>query len=356
MRLALIGAVASVALASVTATALAQAPGAGEGPGKTPGASPSSPGAPGAGAQGERGRGSSEPGMKRPDGNAEGRPPASGRSAQEGDRGRETPKGSESPGRSTPKASEGPAEKQRPKASERPDTDKRSPRSTETRPDRDTPKATETRPGRDTPKSTETKPDRGAPKSTETRPDQGQAGRVQVSDQQRTNVRERLMREGRHQKTKVDVKINVGARVPRSVRLLPLPVAIIDIAPSYRGYSYIVTEDDTICIVNPRSYEVVDVIVTGTQHAGRPPAGVRLSLSQEQMRFVAGHVSRERRANVHVRLALGAEVPRDVELLDFPRDVMERVPELERYRYIISENDVVVVDPNGRDVALVISE
>jgi len=319
--------------------------------------------------------------MNRPEGKAEGRGPASGKSAQEGSRDRDTPRSSERSGKDTPKASEGPAEKQRPKSSERPDTDKKSPKSTETRPEKGTPKSTETRPEKGTPKSTETRPekgtpkssetrpekgtpkstetrpDKGAPKSTENRPEQGQSGRVQVTDQQRTDVRERLMREGRFQKTKINVRVNIGTRVPRSVRLLPLPAAIIDIAPSYRGYSYIVTEDDTLCIVDPRSYEVVDVIVTGTQHAGRPPAGkARLTLSREQMRFVSEHVSRERRANVHTRLALGVEVPRDVELLAFPRDVMTEIPELEGYRYIVAENDVVIVDPSNRDVALVISE
>ena len=103
------------------------------------------------------------------------------------------------------------------------------------------------------------------------------------------------------------------------MRLLPLPVAIIDLAPSYRGYDYIVLEDETICIVDPRSYEVVDVIPVGSQRAEGPRGGQRLSLSQEQMRFIAASVPREPRADVRVRLALGAEVPRNVELLAFPR-------------------------------------
>ena len=346
MRMALIGAVASVALVSVTTAGLAQTPGAGENQGKAPGMSPGGSGSPGSrdSGAGERGQGSSEPGMKRPEGKAEGGRPAAGKSAQEGARDRDAPKSSERPGKNSPKASEGPADKQRPKASERPDTDKKSPKSTETRPEKGTPKSTETR------------PEKGTPKSTENRPEKGQSGRVQVSDQERTNVRERLMRDGRVQKTKINVRVNVGVRIPRSVRLLPLSVAIIGIAPSYRGYSYVVTEDDTICIVDPRSYEIVDVIATGTQHAGRSPAGARLTLSREQMQFISAHVSRERRANVHARLALGVEVPHDVELLAFPRDVMTEMPELERYRYIVAEDDVVIVDPSNRDVALVISE
>jgi hypothetical protein len=357
MRLVLIGAAAGAALVSVAAAGLAQTPGSGENQGKMPSAHPGGSSSPSGQSTGERGR--------EPNGKAEKAQPSQGKSAQEH---REAPKASEAPGRTAPKSSEGPAEKQRPKASERNDTDKKAPKSSETRPEKGTPKATENRPEKGAPKSSETRPEKGAPKSTETqpgkgapkstenRPDNRQGGRVQVSEQQRTSVREHLMREGKFQKTKIDVRLNVGTRVPRSVRLQPLPVAIVNLAPSYRGYDYIVTEDDRICIVDPRSYEVVDVITTGTQQAGRPPAGARLTLSQEQMRFVAGHVSREQRANVRVRLALGAEVPREVELLDFPRDVTAEVPKLDGYRYIVSENDVVIVDPNSRDVALVISD
>ncbi len=81
-----------------------------------------------------------------------------------------------------------------------------------------------------------------------------------------------------------------------------------------------------------------------------------LSLSQEQMRFISANVPREPRANVRVRLALGAEVPRNVELLAFPNEVIAQVPELEGYSYIVAENDIVIVDPRERGVALVISD
>ena len=139
------------------------------------------------------------------------------------------------------------------------------------------------------------------------------------------------------------------------MHLLPLPLFIVELAPSYRGYNYIVLEDDTICIVDPQSYGIVDVIDVGSQRAEGPSRRM-LSLSQEQMRFISANVPREPRANVRVRLALGAEVPRDVELLAFPSEVISRVPEVDRYRYIVADNDIVIVDPNERGVALVISD
>ena len=36
--------------------------------------------------------------------------------------------------------------------------------------------------------------------------------------------------------------------------------------------------------------------------------------------------------------------------------MIDRVPQLEGYRYIVVEDDVVIVDPNDRSVALVITE
>jgi hypothetical protein len=53
------------------------------------------------------------------------------------------------------------------------------------------------------------------------------------------------------------------------------------------------------------------------------------------------------------RLALGAEVPRDVELIDFPAEVVERVPDVRRYRYIVTENDGVLVDPDDHQVVVI---
>jgi hypothetical protein len=182
---------------------------------------------------------------------------------------------------------------------------------------------------------------------------------VQVSEEKRSGVRERLFKENRRvdrvSRTNINVDIRVGTRIPRSVRLHTLPVSIVSFAPAYRGYSYIVLEDDTICIVDPRTFVIVDVIHAGTQRADRP-GRTQLTLSAEDRRFIYRTVPKSRTADVRVRLALGAEVPRDVELLAFPEDVVERVPAVRRYRYVVTENDIVIVDPDDHAVALVIEE
>jgi len=347
MRIALIGVAASAALVSATAIALAQVPGAGsEPPGKMQGPSNQGPSSQGPGTQGP---GSQGPSMKQPGGKAESGPPAqrapdSGKATREsqglpGSKGAQGPGEAPSKGKDQPKASEGPAEKSAPK-------------STQTQPEKGQPKATQTQPEKSQPKATQTQPEKGQKSSQGTQ----QSGRVQVSEQERTGVREHLLRDGKLQKTRLDIRVSVGTRVPRSVRLLPLPVAIIDLAPGYRGYSYIVLEDERICVVDPRTYDVVDVIEVGSQRAERPQQRAALSLSQEQMRFISANVPREPRSDVRVRLALGAEVPRDVELLAFPREVTSRIPELQGYSYVVAENDIAIVDRNERGVVLVITE
>ena len=307
MRIALIGAAAGAALVSASAIAIAQMPGGAEPPGKM-----QAPGAQGPGSQG--------PATRQPGGPA----PGAGKAERAPDvgQGKGSRESQGTPGRDQPKASESQHEKSQPKSSQG-QPEKAQPKASERQPEKGQPKASERQPERSQPKSSQGQPDKSH-KSTQGPPDGKQAGRVQVTEQQRSGVREHLVKDGKFQKTKVNIRVNVGSRMPRSVRLLPLPVAILDLAPSYRGYDYIVLEDETICIVDPRSYEVVDVIPVGSQRAEGPRGGQRLSLSQEQMRFIAASVPREPRADVRVRLALGAEVPRSVELLAFPGEVVVR--------------------------------
>jgi hypothetical protein len=219
-------------------------------------------------------------------------------------------------------------------------------------------KAADQRKGDDKQKAADQRKGDDKQKSTQG-PDQKQEGRVQVSEEKRSGVRDRLRKEGgrvdRVDRTRINVSINVGSRIPRSVRLHTLPVSIVSFAPAYRGYSYILLEDETICIVDSNTYVIVDVIPAGSQRADRP-GRTHLTLSQEDMRFIYRTVPKGRTANVRVRLALGAEVPRDVELIEFPADVVERVPDVRRYRYIVTENDIVLVDPDDHQVALVINE
>jgi hypothetical protein len=178
---------------------------------------------------------------------------------------------------------------------------------------------------------------------------------VQASERQHTEVRQHLLRDRKVERSKLNVSVNIGATVPRSVRLHPLSAAVIGFAPVYRGYSYVVLEDETICIVDPRSYVIVDVIPASTQRAELPSGG-HLSLSADERRLVLASVDRRHTADIDVRLALGAEIPRSVELEMFSDRVIERIPKLRSYRYVVTQDQVIILDPSDRQVALLISD
>jgi Protein of unknown function (DUF1236) len=343
MRYLLASAAAAMALVSVATigNAQSQKDDKGEGP---------SAGSPGA--QSEPGEGKSKQ-PKRAD------PKAEPRKGAEKDSGKDQPRATQQQPKEQPRRTQDPQPgKDQPKSATPVQQGKDLQKSTQ-QPQlgKDQPKSTESpQQGKDEPKaaSPQQKLDKVQQKSSQPM-DQKQGAPVQVSEQQRTGVRERLTKESRVERTKVRLSANVGATIPRSVRLHVLPVAIISLAPAYRGYSYIVLEDETICIVDERTYLIVDVIPAGAQRADRRDRQ-QLALSTEQMRFIFSSVPKDGAAHVRVRLALGAEVPRDVELRDFPAVVLGRVPEVGRYRYIVAGSDVAIVDPNDNAVVLVINE
>ena len=181
--------------------------------------------------------------------------------------------------------------------------------------------------------------------------------RVQANDEQRIRVRDRLFKEGSADRKRWDrerirdrgVRPIVGFHIPRRHHLHRLPLWVVDYAPIYRDYSYVVIED-TICIVDPATYVVVDVLPASSQRAD-----IReLSLTSDEMRFVYTEVPKDTSVDVRIRLALGAEIPRNVALYTFPDHVLDRIPKLANYRYVVVGNDVAIVDPADYAVVLVI--
>ncbi|MFZ1101700.1 MAG: hypothetical protein WAN86_02305 [Hyphomicrobiaceae bacterium] len=57
------------------------------------------------------------------------------------------------------------------------------------------------------------------------------------------------------------------------------------------------------------------------------------------------------RTELRIRLGPGAEIPRGVALFTFPHAVMADVPQVALFRYIVVENDVVIVDPADYEIA-----
>lgn len=184
----------------------------------------------------------------------------------------------------------------------------------------------------------------------------GEHNRVQLSEQQRTNVHRDVLKERNVNRTSVKVNVRVGGHVPRSIRLAVLPAAVLTIVPAYRAYRYFVV-DDEICIVDPNTYEVVEVIRPGSSIAqGRPNTNVGLSLSEQERMIVLGAVNLTSSGSTLGLGAMseGAAVPRNIMLASMPVTVVDRIPRLQGYKYFVAEQRVAIVDPDGHMVQLVI--
>jgi hypothetical protein len=187
-------------------------------------------------------------------------------------------------------------------------------------------------------------------------PKAGTGQRVQLSEQQRTNVGQTLSREKQlNRVTNINVSINVGTRIPRSVRLVAVPASVIAIVPAYRSYRYFAVED-RICIVDPATYEIVEIIPVSGQTAGGP-AHVTLVLTEEERLAILHEVDMSGGSTLGLgALTEGAEVPRGVQVRAFPTTIVQKVPKVKDYKFFTTENRVAIVDPQGSKVTLVIEQ
>jgi hypothetical protein len=82
---------------------------------------------------------------------------------------------------------------------------------------------------------------------------------AELSVEHRTNIRETIRTEKVTPLTDVRFSIKIGEAVPRAVHLNRLPPRIVEYAPQYRGYEYVLVGED-ILIVDPRTLRIVAVI------------------------------------------------------------------------------------------------
>jgi hypothetical protein len=187
----------------------------------------------------------------------------------------------------------------------------------------------------------------------------GSSQRVQLTEEKRTNIHQTILRERNvNRASNVNFSINVGTRVPRSVRLEVLPAAVIQIVPEYRSYRYFVV-DDQICIVEPSTYAIVEVIRVSDRTAGRDSRGssAALMLTEREKEILLREVDLRSDSTLGLgALTEGAEVPRDVSLRTFSAAVVEQVPKVRDYKYVTAENRLAIVDPRGSRVELVIED
>jgi hypothetical protein len=79
---------------------------------------------------------------------------------------------------------------------------------------------------------------------------------VQIDAQKQERIRTALSSTKVENISHADFSVSVGTRVPERYHFQPLPTEIVDIVPEYRGFDYMVVNNE-IVIVNPRTREIV---------------------------------------------------------------------------------------------------
>jgi hypothetical protein len=85
------------------------------------------------------------------------------------------------------------------------------------------------------------------------------SGSAKLSTEQRSTIRTAITQQNARPLTNVNFSISVGTRVPRSVHLYRMPLQLVHIYPSWRGYDYFLVGDQII-VVNPRTHQIVAVL------------------------------------------------------------------------------------------------
>jgi hypothetical protein len=86
---------------------------------------------------------------------------------------------------------------------------------------------------------------------------------VTLSSEQRSHIREVILRQHAPRTARADFDIRVGERIPRDrlrfVELVPLPQTIVDVEPAWQGYLYFLVGDE-IVVVDPNTLLIVAVL------------------------------------------------------------------------------------------------
>jgi Protein of unknown function (DUF1236) len=90
----------------------------------------------------------------------------------------------------------------------------------------------------------------------------GAATSVQIDAQKQERIRTTLASTKVENISHADFSVSVGTRVPERYQFHPLPTEIVDIVPEYRGFDYMVV-DNEIVIVNPSTREIVYTMSEG---------------------------------------------------------------------------------------------
>jgi hypothetical protein len=198
------------------------------------------------------------------------------------------------------------------------------------------------------------------PSNNQTSTAQSRSSNVNISanldDRQRTRVTESITKLNARPVENVNFSLSVGTVVPRDVRFQALPADVVGVVPQYRGYNFFVVRDD-IVIVDPSSYQIVDVLPRTGRATAAAPASRKMTFSDTDREVIRKHARSARTeqrttgsSTSSTRVRVGDRLPDSVELRSFPEEVYRESPTLREYRYIERDNRTYLVEPHERTI------
>ena len=86
--------------------------------------------------------------------------------------------------------------------------------------------------------------------------------KTEITTEKKTVIKNKVVNKDvkRVERNSINFDVSVGVAVPRTVNLVVLPAAVVEVVPEYEGYLYFVLDDGTLVIVEPGTMEIVYVI------------------------------------------------------------------------------------------------
>ncbi len=180
---------------------------------------------------------------------------------------------------------------------------------------------------------------------------------VQVSEEERTKIQQSVNVDEARVRD-VNFNVTIGSTVPRRVNLHPLPQTIISMNPRWRNYRYVVVENE-IVIINPQTYRVVEVIPASGGRQAQATGGARaqVQLNTQQRQRILTYAREECEtvlSEPDFEVGVGIRIPEQIELCPFEDVVVRDVDVVRPYRFIVVQDQVVLVDPSTHTIVEVV--
>jgi hypothetical protein len=179
----------------------------------------------------------------------------------------------------------------------------------------------------------------------------GNRASAKLSETDRSKVISTLEKQRGASRDQVNVRVNIGERLPPRIHPRPLPRTVVEVMPEYRGYDFVTVRDE-VYIVRPGTREVVDVIDErgGSSYARSETRETRIHLSTDQRQMLL----REARPMTTSQVSSAGSTC--FSLQPVPESLASQNPDLRGFQYIRIGDDVVLVDPKDQKVVDVVNQ